>query len=364
MAGGMEAEDHLGARGTFDAKALGANGNATVGADLDGGTNAPNIGPPRAARGGPEDGSFFFAGRVPGLLRGQAQFAMDFVGVAMEAQSVDVGVGGFDIGDVFAGEIGWEAALPELVFALDFSFGLGCGGIKEANVIELERPAQLGEGLGILGEEHGVIIDVDLERPAVEEEGGGEEIEVGEEQFPVIEFGADEQAAAIVQHIDHGKVQGAFREPAMRRSIHLPEFADLGALPAAHRGERALGRGGMGITLLDGPMADLGAVELERVQPEGFGGGEAVRARRGTTQPFYEELDDGFGPGGGVVAARGARGPPLFFLGGAGAEVVGAEGVETAARQAQLLGGGGGRQGLLAEGSEDVTDKSRGVTMG
>jgi len=55
MAGGMEAEDHLGARGTFDAKALGANGNATVGADLDGGTNAPNIGPPRAARGGLAD---------------------------------------------------------------------------------------------------------------------------------------------------------------------------------------------------------------------------------------------------------------------------------------------------------------------
>ena len=53
-------------------------------------------------------------------------------------------VGDFDLCNLFAGEIGWESALPELVFPLDFSLGLGRGSVPEANVVELERPAQLG----------------------------------------------------------------------------------------------------------------------------------------------------------------------------------------------------------------------------
>lgn len=162
MAGGMEAENDLGSGGTFDAEALGTDGNPAVGADFYDGADTPNIRPPRAAWGWPQDGAFFLLGEIPGPLRGQAQFAMDFMDVAMEPQSVDMGVGGFDLGDLFAGEIGWEPALPELVFALDFSLGLGCWRIKEAYVVKLERPAELGERLGILREEHGVIIDVDL----------------------------------------------------------------------------------------------------------------------------------------------------------------------------------------------------------
>jgi len=65
----------------------------------------------------------------------------------------------------------------------------------------------LGERVGILAEKHGVIIDLDLQRSAVSQESGGEEIQVGEEEFAVIDFGPDEQAAAIVQPIEHGKVQ-------------------------------------------------------------------------------------------------------------------------------------------------------------
>ena len=270
MAGRVEAQNDLGAPGMFDAEALRADGDTAIGADFDRGANTPNIRPPRTSGDRAQDGPFFFLGAIPGLLRRHAQFAMGFVGVAMEAQSVDVRVGIIDVRDVFAGEIGWEPALPELVLALDFSLGLGCWGIKETNVVELESPAQLGEGVGIFGEKHGVIIDVDLQGPTVGQQSGGEEIQVGEEEFPVIDFGADEQAAAIVQHIEHGKFQGTGGEPAMGRSVQLPEFADLGALPAAHRGVRSLGRSWMRITMLDGPEADLGAVELEGVQAQGF----------------------------------------------------------------------------------------------
>jgi hypothetical protein len=143
------------------------------------------------------------------------QFAVGFVGVVMQPQSVDVRVGIFDLGDIFAGEIGREPALPELVFTLDFSFGLRSWGIKETNVVELKSRAQLGEGLGVLGEKHGVVIDVDLQRPAVSQESSGEKIQIGEKEFTVIEFGADEQAAAIVNHIEHGKVQRAGGKPAV-----------------------------------------------------------------------------------------------------------------------------------------------------
>ena len=207
MAGGMEAQNHFGAPRMFEAVALGADGNTAIGADFDRGANTPNIRPPRTSGDGAQDGTFFFLGTVPSLLWSHAQFAVGFVGVAMKPQSVDMGIGVFDLGDVFAGEIGREPALPELVFALDFSLGLGRWGIKETNVIELEGRAELGERIGILGEEHGVIIDVDLQRSAVSQESGGEEIQVGEQEFAVIDFGADEQAAAIVQHIEHGKVQ-------------------------------------------------------------------------------------------------------------------------------------------------------------
>jgi len=305
----METEDYLGAWGTFDAQALSADRHAAVGADLEGGADTPNIRPPRAARGGAKDRALFLLGEFPGLFRGHTQFAVGFVGVAMKSQSVDVGVGGFDLGNLFAGEIGREPALPELVLALDFALGLRRWSIKEADVVELERPAELGQRVGILSEEHGVIIDVDLQRSAVDEESGGEEIEIGQEEFSAIEFGTDKDAATIVEHIEHGKVQRAGREPAMGRSVQLPEFADLGALPAAHGCVGAFGRSRMRITHFNRPAADLGAVQLEGVKSKGFGGGEAVRARWRAIQAFFEKVGDRLGPSGGVVTSRGSRDP-------------------------------------------------------
>ena len=72
MAGRMKAQNHLGAWRAFHAEALGADGHAPIGADLHGRADAPNIGPPRAARGGAQDRSLFFLGQIPGLLRGHS----------------------------------------------------------------------------------------------------------------------------------------------------------------------------------------------------------------------------------------------------------------------------------------------------
>ena len=232
-------------------------------------------------------------------------------------------VGHLDLGNLFAGEIGWEATLPELVLALDFSFSLGCWGIKETNVVEFESPAELGQCVGIFGEKQGVIIDVDLQWATVGQEGGGQEIKVGEQEFTAIDFGSDEEAAAIVEHIEHGKIQGGGWEPAMRRGVQLPELADLGTLPAAHWGVRALGGSWMGIAMVHGPATNLGAIELEGVQSQGFRGDETVRARRVAAQTFFKEAGHRLGPNGGMVTPGGARDPQGGFLVSAGVEVIG-----------------------------------------
>ena len=52
---------------------------------------------------------------------------MNFTGVAMRPEIVDMRIGDFDFGDPFAGEVGGESPLPELMFAFDFAFGLGRG---------------------------------------------------------------------------------------------------------------------------------------------------------------------------------------------------------------------------------------------
>lgn len=270
MARRMEAENDFGSRGMLETNAFIADGNSSIGADLQRGAEAPNVRPPWAGRGWADDGTFFLFGQVPGALSGELQFTVSFVSVAMEPQRIDVDVGIIQFGHPFAGEIGWEAFLPELVFALDFAFGLRCGSIKKANVVELQCRAQLGESLWVLSEEDAVIIDIELEWAPVGQEGGGQEIQIGQEELAVIDFGADEEAAAIVEHVEHGEVNGAEGEPRVRGGIQLPEFANLGALPAPNGSFRFLGGGGVGIAVFDRPMADLVAVEFEGVEAQDF----------------------------------------------------------------------------------------------
>jgi hypothetical protein len=285
------------------------------------------------------------------------------MGVAMEPQGVDVSVRLLEFGDLFAGEIGWEALLPELVFALDFAFGLGGWSIKETNVVEFQSRAQLGERLWVLSEEDAVIIDIELEWASIGQEGGGEEIQVGQEEFAVIEFGADEEAAAIVEHVEHGEVEGAERKPRVRRGIELPEFTNLGALPAPNRSVRFLGSGGMGIAVFHRPMSDLAAVEFESVEAQDFGSGEAVRGRRRAVQALFEEVNDGLRPRRGMVTSGAARSPEACLFLGMGLAVVAGKDIEPTGGKVQLVGGFGSRERALLEGFENMADESEAVAM-
>ena len=120
----MEAENAFGSGRFFDAQTVGAEGDAAICTDFERGAHTPDARPPGTTGGGAQDGSVFFFGGVPGARRGLAQFAMDFVRVAMVAPGVALPVGFSQFRDFFTGETGRPSARPALVFALDFAFGL------------------------------------------------------------------------------------------------------------------------------------------------------------------------------------------------------------------------------------------------
>lgn len=359
----MEAEDDLGFWGDFDAEALGVDGDAAIVAHLDDGALAPDERPPWTARDGTEDGAFFFFGDVPGLLGFHFEFAVEFVLVAMVAQEGEVGVGLGEIGDVFAGEEGGETVLPEVMFAFDLALGLGRGGVAEGDAVEVEGLAELGEGVWDVGEEEGVEVHIEFKGEAAFEKGGGEEVVIGEEVFMLVEFGAGEEAAAVVEHVEHGERTFASRKPAVRRGIELEEFTDLGALPAADGGGGLGLRCGLGELVFDGPAADLGTVHFEITEAEDFAGGEAVVGGGRGGEAFAQEGEDLWRPEGSMVAAGGAWEPERFLMMGAGAKVVGVEFVETAAGEFESGGGVGGVDVPGAKAREEVTDQWRGETV-
>ena len=94
----------------------------------------------------------------------------------------------------------------------------------------------------------------------------------------------------------------------------MPEFADLGALPAAHGSEDAFGRDGVSQIIFDGPVPDLGAVEFEGMEAQGFGGDKAIGRRWHGVEPFAEQVQHGWGPGCGVVSAGSAGHPERGLL--------------------------------------------------
>jgi len=87
----------------------------------------------------------------------------------------------------------------------------------------------------------------------------------------------------------------------------------------------------MSQSILDGPEADLSAVDFKGEQAQGFRGSEAVRTGRRTGQTFSEEVSDWLGPGECVVAARGSGNPQILFLVSASTEVISGKGIEATA---------------------------------
>lgn len=156
VAVGMEAVDEAGAWRSLDAETAGACGDAAIWRDGDRGAEAPDVGPPRAAGSWPQRRAAFLLGGLPGGERSHGQFAMAFMGVAVEAEFCQQGVEGFEGGDGFCGAEGGEAVLPVLVAAFDLAIGLRVGSVAEGDAVKVERGAELSERLGNRGEEEAV----------------------------------------------------------------------------------------------------------------------------------------------------------------------------------------------------------------
>ena len=119
----------------------------------------------------------------------------------------------------------------------------------------------------------------------------------------------------------------------------------------------------MGQIVLERPAADLGAVEFEGVQAEGFGGGEAVGTRRGAGQTFFEQVQNGLGPRGGVIATGSAGRPEELWFMGAGGVVGSGQSVEPTAGEAELGRGRSCVQSAQSETFEHMADERGRVAL-
>ena len=360
----MLGEDDFAAWSRLDAEALGADGYTAIGAHFDVGAQAPDKGPPGTVGYRAQHRALFFEREVPGLLGFHFEFPMDFLPVAMEAQRLDMRVGLVEVGNVFAGEVGRQALLPEEVAAFDFSFGLRGWGITEGDAIEMQRPAQLGQRVWGVGEEEAVVIHIEFQRQPPFDEGRRQQIKVGQQVFRLVEFGAGEDARAIIQHVDHWEGLAAVGEPGMGRGVQLAEFADLAALPAPHGRQRAVIGFGMGELVLNCPATDLSPVELEVAFAMRLAGSEAVGSRGVAAEPFAQKRLHFGGPVGRMVATRNPRGPGGLLMPGAGLKVIAIDFIEASPPQADPLGGRARFEFAGTKQGQNVTDERTGTAMG
>jgi len=261
-------------------QALGADGHFAVISDADVDTLTPDKGPPWAVGGGTQDRAVFGAGLETCGGRSGAEFAVDFMLVDVGQELVEQAVGAFEFQDAVSRQEGRQAFLPVVMTPFDFTLGLRGGGEAQGDAIEVERGTQLGEGVGVMGVEEGVVVDIEGQGQAVGLEGAGQEIEVGEQDFAGIEAGAGVVACGVVQDVKEGLFTGVVGQPGMGADVVLPESALLASLPAFDGFGRGFVAGVGSEFVFEDPATDAGAVGLE-VQPAvEFAGDGTVGARR------------------------------------------------------------------------------------
>ena len=124
---GVEATRDSAARGRLDREALGSHGDFAVVTDAQGGLLAEDIRPPGAFWGWAKGGTIFFFCQVPSGFWSGVDLAMPFHFVAVKAKFLQQAVGVLKAVNAFSAHDRRQAFLPDLVGALDFTFGLVCG---------------------------------------------------------------------------------------------------------------------------------------------------------------------------------------------------------------------------------------------
>lgn len=357
---GPQAADDVGAGRRIDGQALGADGNLAIVAHADAGAHAPDKGPPGTGGGTAQNGAFAFARLFASGLGSHAQFAMDFVCVDVGKQCVQQGVGTGDFPDVLGSQECGQAFLPVVMAAFDLALGLGCRGVAQGHAVEVKGGSQLGEALGVVGEEDGVVIDVEGQGQSVLLEDAGEKVHVGQEGFGGVEAGTKVVAGGVVEEVEQDLLVLGVGKEAVGCGVVLPDGAFGAGLPAFDGlGDRFVT--GVGCEVVcDGPAADGGAVGLEGEAAEQFAGASAVGGWRFGGEKFFEQGAGFVGPAGMVIAAGESGRPGAGLSSSAGAEVIRVEFVESGTRQPEFAGGGACGEFAAAMSGEDVTDEGGG----
>lgn len=335
---------------------MSTNGDHAVITDADLCLQAPDIWPPRTGRDTAQNGTFFSQSLGPGGLRSHAQFAMNLIEIDMGQELIEQSIGKFDVADVVSGEESWQSLLPEVVATFDLSLGLRGRSVKEGHTVEVESGAQLSESFRGVGEEKGMIIDVERQRQAVGREDLREEIQMSQKVFSAIKACPQIVTGGIIEDVEEHLFIGLAGQPTMRRSIVLPECAQVAGLPALDWLRLGL-ETSIGCELvLDSPTTDAGPVGFEVEAAKQFAGGSAIGGRWLRRKELLEQLGDFRWPVWPVIAAGGARRPMLRMARGTGAKIISEEFVKATSGQAQFLGGLQGGEFLLAVIGQEVTN--------
>ena len=339
---------------------LGPDGDFAVVADADASLLAPDVGPPGTSGRGTEDGVFLVEGLLVGLVRGLAQFAVDFVLVAVGDELVEELVGPDQFADAVGSQEWHEAFLPVVVAAFDFAFGLGRWGVAELDAVEVEGGAELGEGVGVVSVKEGVVVHVEGQGQAMGLEDAGEEVEVGEEGFSGVEACAGVEARGIVEDVQEDLFVGATGQPSVGCGVVLPERPVVAGLPAFDGFWGGFVAGVGRELMFDGPAADAGAVGFEVEPTVKFAGGGTVGGGWFGGEQFGDQGGDLGDPVGEVIATGQAGRPGVGAALSTGEQVVGAQLVVAAQTDAQFVGDGFGREDAGAGLGEEVADQWRG----
>lgn len=258
---------------------MGADGDFGVVADPQAGLLAPDAGPPGTRGRGAEGRAIFGEGLLVGLERGLAEFAVDFRLIGMGDELVEEGVGPDPFDDLVRRQERDEAFLPVVVAAFDFTFGLRRWGVEEVDAVEVESLTELGEGVGVVGVEEGVVVHVEGQGQAVGEEDAGEKIKVGQERFAGIEACAGVEAGGVDENVQQDLFMRAAGQPGVGAGVVLPEGAVVAGLPAFDGFGGGFVTGVGGELMFDGPTTDAGAIGVEVEAAVEFVGGAAVGGR-------------------------------------------------------------------------------------
>jgi hypothetical protein len=308
--------------------------------------------------------SGFPAGPDRGRPGGAAQLTMDLLGISMGQELVQEGIGLAEAGDGFCGKERRPPALKVVVPALDFAFGLGRRGITQRHAIEVQAGAQLGESVGSVGEEQGMVVQVERQGQAVGTKGSLQEIQVSQERFARIELRADVEAGGVIQKVEQDMLLLLLGQPQMWGGIVLPERTPVPHLPAFDGfGSRFIA--GIWSQMVGfGPTADTGPVGLKLEAPQQFAGGSVVGGGWLGTEQAVEQVSHLRRPIGGMIAAGKSGSPALRLPLSTGTQILTVEVMKATPRKLEFFCRRTGWKALGSILGQKMANERSGNTMG